>query len=163
LTAHGTYGVVDDRPALRFERRLRHPVERVWRALTDGSDLARWFPDRVEGDVRPGARLRFSSDAAGASEGTVLVAEPPHRLAFSWYAHELRFELVPDGEHTVLRLTALLEQDDMAARDAAGWHVCLDRLQDALDGGDGATPDWAGYYDQYRERGFPTGAPTPGT
>jgi hypothetical protein len=36
----GTLEQVDGRPALRFTRRLSHPVERVWRAVTTYEDLA---------------------------------------------------------------------------------------------------------------------------
>jgi uncharacterized protein YndB with AHSA1/START domain len=32
------------RYVLRFERHLGHSVERVWRALTEPSELAHWFP-----------------------------------------------------------------------------------------------------------------------
>jgi hypothetical protein len=35
----GTLETIDGRPALRFERRNSHSVERVWRALTDPSEL----------------------------------------------------------------------------------------------------------------------------
>ncbi len=34
---------IDNRPALRFERRLDHSVERVWRAVTEPAELDRWF------------------------------------------------------------------------------------------------------------------------
>ena len=34
---------------LRYERRLAHPPQRVWRALTDDTDLAAWFPTTIEG------------------------------------------------------------------------------------------------------------------
>jgi len=37
---HGTFETIDGRPAVRFERDLRHPVDAVWAAVT-GRDL-RW-------------------------------------------------------------------------------------------------------------------------
>lgn len=37
----GTLTEVDGRPALRFERRLPHSPERVWRAVTD--ETSAWF------------------------------------------------------------------------------------------------------------------------
>jgi uncharacterized protein YndB with AHSA1/START domain len=30
---------------VRFDRRLRHPIERVWQALTDPEELRRWWGD----------------------------------------------------------------------------------------------------------------------
>ena len=169
MTADGTFDMVDDRPALRFERRLRHPVDRVWRALTDAPDLAQWFPDTVEADWREGGQVRFLDHAEGGFTGAVLAFEPPRRLAYRWYTNELRFELEPDGDGaTLLRLTALLSEREAAARDAAGWHVCLDRLAQALDTGDAtapgpdSTPEWSALFDAYVAAGLPEGAPVPG-
>ena len=39
----GTLETIDGRPALRFERRLRYPLQRVWHAVTDPAELERWF------------------------------------------------------------------------------------------------------------------------
>lgn len=35
----GTLETVGGRPALRFERKLGHPIERVWRAISDATEL----------------------------------------------------------------------------------------------------------------------------
>ena len=40
----GTLETIDGRPALRFERRLAWPVERVWQAVSEPAELERWFP-----------------------------------------------------------------------------------------------------------------------
>jgi len=83
---YGTYETVDDRPALTFERLLAHPVERVWRAVTDPTELAHWFPSRVSGQVALGGRLSFEfpGDDLPPLEGEVVELEPPHRFAFNW-------------------------------------------------------------------------------
>ena len=44
----GTLETIDGRPALRFERRLPHSVERVWRAVSDPNEMSRWFVATVE-------------------------------------------------------------------------------------------------------------------
>ena len=41
---------------IRMTLRLNAPPERVSRAWTDPEELARWFPDRVEGGLAVGAR-----------------------------------------------------------------------------------------------------------
>ena len=42
-------GIVEQAPdgstTVRFDRRLRHPVERVWEALTDPDELRSWWGD----------------------------------------------------------------------------------------------------------------------
>ena len=57
----GTLERVGDVSVLRYERRLAHPPERVWRALTDDAELADWFPTTMEGERQKGAALRYSS------------------------------------------------------------------------------------------------------
>ena len=42
---------LEGRDAVRFERRLAHPPERVWRAITDRGELEAWFPADIEGDL----------------------------------------------------------------------------------------------------------------
>ena len=167
---HGTYETLDGRPAVRFERRLEHPVEVVWRAVTEPDELRHWFPATVTLDPRPGGRIEFASDHAPTTDGEVTVFDPPHRFAFTWGGSLVSMELDAEDGGAACRLTFthVLEAREAAARDAAGWHVCLDRLEDRLarrpaeaPGGD-ATAEWRGHYDEYRRRGVPEGAPVPG-
>ena len=53
----GTQTTVDGRPALRFERRLAHPVDRVWRAVSEPAELERWFVATVPWTPRAGERF----------------------------------------------------------------------------------------------------------
>jgi uncharacterized protein YndB with AHSA1/START domain len=169
MSEHGTYETVDGKPAVRFERRLAHPIERVWRSVTEPAELAHWFPSEVSGELRLGGRLRFSfpGHELPDTEGEITELDPPRRLAFWWGTELLRFELERDGDGTLLRLTHVLSAPDQAARDAAGWHVCLDRLERSLGGEDMTAPgpeptgEWQEHYDAYEARGLPTGAEIP--
>src|SRR3954454_12496715 len=113
--------------ALRFERRFAHPVEKVWRAVSEPAELAHWFPCRVEaGELRVGAKLHFvfPEEVGIEMDGEVTAFEPPRLLAFTWGEDELRFELEPHGDGgTLLRFTDVIAEQDKAARDAAGWDV----------------------------------------
>jgi uncharacterized protein YndB with AHSA1/START domain len=170
--SYGTYETPAGRPALRFERRLSHPVEVVWRAITESSELDHWFPSRVEiEDLRAGGEITFRFEhmplegMPSTIAGRVTEFEPPHRFAFDWGEDHLRFELEPlaGEEACMLRLTVLLGTRDKAARDSAGWHVCLDRLEARLEGPDapGVDEDWRRLYEEYQRRGAPAGAPIP--
>jgi hypothetical protein len=65
----------------------------------------------------------------------------------------LRFELEPTDEGTMLTLTDTLEELGKAARDAAGWHYCLDRFDFVLDGRPRKGDDsWKQLNDMYIER-----------
>ena len=160
---YGTYETIDSRPAVRFERRYPHSVDRVWRAVTEPEELGHWFPAGVEVDLSEGGAMRFTfpDGEMEPTDGRVIELDPPRRFAFRWGEEELRIELEPDGEGCRLRFTHLISTSEQAARDAAGWHVCLERLERLLSG-DGATSEWSGLYDEYRRRGVPAGAPVPG-
>jgi uncharacterized protein YndB with AHSA1/START domain len=170
MTPHGTYTTVDDRPAVRFERRLAHPPEAVWRMLTDPRELEHWFPCEVEVDLRPGGAMRFVFSPDSTLEGEVLELDEPHRFAFLWGADVLRFELAAEGDHTRLTLLHVLHQEgeDAVAKTAAGWHLCLDGMERRLAGGAGVTetggpgPEWQARYDEYVAQGMPSGAQIPG-
>ncbi len=133
LERHGDVSV------LRYERHLRHPPERVWRAITEDADVAAWFPTTIEGPRRAGAPLRFSfrQGEAEAFDGEMLAFVPPTLKELRWADDVLRFELEADGggdgAGCILRLSVTFSESGKAARDAAGWHLCLDRLSSATD------------------------------
>ena len=62
---YGTYETIDGKPAVRFERRYPHPVEHVWRAVTEPDQLAHWFPTTVEVDPREGGAMAFTFPGEG--------------------------------------------------------------------------------------------------
>jgi uncharacterized protein YndB with AHSA1/START domain len=133
----------DGRPVLRFERRFAHPPEKVWRALTDPDHLRAWFPAVVDFDLAPGAKLRFGPTPEqrrryGSSEdtyGTLVRADRPHLLEYTWERDLLRWELRPDtGGGSVLVFTHVCDDRDSVAAHAAGWHAGLDVVRDQLDG-----------------------------
>ncbi|MFF2503201.1 SRPBCC family protein [Streptomyces sp. NPDC058067] len=169
--ATGTYAPLDDgRPAVRFTRTYDHPIEHVWRYVTDPGELAHWFPSKVEIDLRPDGVIRFYSDPnTPESTGRVIAVDAPRHLSFSWGGDELRFDLEAlDGGRTRFTLTNVLEAADTAARNAAGWEVCLDAL-DAADRGrplagldTGASDRWKAHYEAYLAAGVPSGARVPG-
>lgn len=133
VRAREEFGVLErgnQEVTLRFVRWLPHPPAKVWRALTEPEHLAAWFPTTVEGELAAGSGLRFSFSEAQAPpfDGTMLAFEPPALMELIWGDERLRFELAPDGAGTLLTFTASFAELGRAARDGAGWHVCLDLL-----------------------------------
>ncbi|MFE7775027.1 SRPBCC family protein [Streptomyces sp. NPDC057445] len=165
----GTFITFEGRPAVRFERSYPHPVEQVWAAVSEPEGLAHWFPSKVTLEPRAGGKIEFSHDPhMPSSAGTVLDFEPPHRFAFTWDGDEIHLELAAEGDGCRLTLTNVLTERNTAARNAAGWSVCLDELDKHLAGAgaegphsDSAAP-WKPYYDAYVAAGMPSGAGIPG-
>jgi uncharacterized protein YndB with AHSA1/START domain len=135
-STHATFSEQEGRAALHFERTLSHPPERVWDAITTHEELLDWHPTPFDLEPRVGGAVRFRP-TAGSPEmpgGRVLAYEAPHRLVYTWGDDELRFELRPHESGCVISLTHLFDDRFKAARDGAGWHMCLDALMEGLDG-----------------------------
>ena len=85
--------------------------------------------------------------------GEMITYQPHSVLELKWGEDVLRFELEPDEGGCVLRLLDTFDELGRAARDAAGWHVCLDVLERHLAGAD--PPDqgraWKGVHAKYVE------------
>jgi uncharacterized protein YndB with AHSA1/START domain len=138
----GTLEIRDGTAVLRYERRLAHPVARVWRALTEPGELRGWL---AEADLEPApggaVSLRWlNTDDQGnvaVARGSVARWEPPHVLELDTDIHgRLRWELEPDGDRAT-RLTFTVEHDalpdEAVVKVRAGWHIHLEHLADALD------------------------------
>lgn len=126
---------------LRFERRLRHSPEQVWRALTETEHLRHWLPVDIVGERRAGAALElpFWPDVVErygietpTLPGEIRVWDPPRTFEWTWDADVIRFELAPDGDDTLLVLTTWAAPEPHATRVGAGYHTCLDNLASVL-------------------------------
>jgi uncharacterized protein YndB with AHSA1/START domain len=138
-----TYAVLQDdagRSVLRFERILAHPPERVWRALSDRGELSAWHPTPFELERAVGGVISYvpATGAPAMPAGEVTAYEPPRLLAHTWGEDSLRWEVQPHPTGSKLTLTHTFEDRFKAARDAAGWHLCLDALSSSLAGANSA-------------------------
>lgn len=151
------YGVVLESGAVRFERLLPGPVERVWAHLAESEKRGTWFASgeaepRVGGKISllfkhsqitneaPPERYREMNDKGWPSNGTITRYEPPHAIGFTWGGEgepksEVVFELAPEGEKVRLTLThrKLANKTEMA-NVSGGWHLHLGLLEDKLAG-----------------------------
>ncbi|MET7936693.1 SRPBCC family protein [Streptomyces sp. NPDC005322] len=143
----------DGRAALTLERRIAHPPEKVWRALTEPAQLAHWFPSQVRVELRVGGTMGFVFPGREAPDmnGVVTELDPPHVFAFTWGDDHLRWELRPDGDGSVLTLSHTFGDRFGAASFASGWHTCVTGLAALLDGEKPAPGDIAGLHEQYIE------------
>ena len=136
----GAVGKLDDgRSHVLFKRQLKHPIDTVWRAISDPEQLAIWFPE-IKLDARLGGTFEiwFGGDCDGPPHvaGTVSRFEPPHVLELG----SMRFELEATASGCVLAFTDILHFEgprsdtEIANAVLGGWHRFLDVLEDALDG-----------------------------
>jgi len=128
----------DGNVVVQFERRLAHPVQRVWDAIAEPEQRAVWCPG-IRFEPAPGARFDiWFGDCDGEPHvfGQLAEFNPPHSIALG----SIRAELRPDGDDgCVLAFSDVLWFDDRRTRRdfanavLAGWHQFLDRWQLWLD------------------------------
>lgn len=150
----------DGRTVLRMERRLAHPPAKVWRALTEPSELSEWFPALVEVDLRLGGRIAFfftrgEDDFVTDPDNTgrIRVFEPPRLLEYTWGAEVLRWELTDiatdSGDGCLLVLTATYDDRPGSASFTAGWLGCFAALERVLGGSTVPAQDYADLHEHY--------------
>jgi uncharacterized protein YndB with AHSA1/START domain len=122
-----TQQIVDGRPALRVERRLDHSVERVWRAITEPAELARWFV--AEAQWTPALGEEFPG-------GEITELDRPRRFAWVHGGQHFAYDLTADGDGCRLVFTHVFDPDAGPPwQHAAGWETYFDRLDAHLAGG----------------------------
>jgi uncharacterized protein YndB with AHSA1/START domain len=129
--------IADDGRTVVFVRHFRHPVEKVWTALTDPGHLAQWAPFEASRDLGTAGEATLTMIDADVSEpmaSTILRAEAPTLLEYTWGEDQLRWELVATDEGTRLTLRHTVSEADWAPKVTAGWHLCLVVAEHLLDG-----------------------------
>jgi uncharacterized protein YndB with AHSA1/START domain len=133
--------VTDTSPEIRavvVERELRHPPERVWRALTQQPLIEEWLlPNDFSAVV--GHRFRLSGDW-GAVDGEVLEVTPHRSLSYTWGDHDLAsvvtWTLTPTAAGTHLRMEQSgfrADQPRYYGGARAGWPKFLANLEQLLE------------------------------
>jgi uncharacterized protein YndB with AHSA1/START domain len=142
MNPDGTVQRTDDgRYLISFKRRLAHPPDRVWDALTKPEELIAWWGD-ADVDLREGGHFKLrwlNTDEEGnrvEMHATIAKLDPGRLLLLDGDVHGLlRWELAPDGDGTLLSFRSTVELDaEFVTKVPAGWHFHLDALGDHLDG-----------------------------
>ena len=137
---------------LKLERSLRAPIQKVWRALTRGEEIARWFGpsdafrvEVLEWDCRTGGEYRVAMhDPDGNTHtcfGTFEDVDEPDRLTYTWSWEGqppmdtlVAFELAEDGSATKLSFRHTgFPSDEARDRHEQGWTGSLERLSRLVD------------------------------
>ena len=156
-TSPSAYATATAANAVRIERLLPGPIERIWAYLTDGELRRKWL---ASGDMTlavgapfelvwrneelsdpPGQRPE-GFDSEHRMQSHVIEVDPPHRLTFTWQNGEVTFALEPRGEQVLLTVShrGISDRNNMLMI-GAGWHTHLDILV-AVTRGETPAPFW---------------------
>jgi uncharacterized protein YndB with AHSA1/START domain len=152
----------DGQVVLRFRRRISHPVERVWAALTEPAELMGWWGE-AEIELVEGGKfvLRWlnTDDHGNRAElhATITKLDPQRLLETTGDLHGvLRWELRPDGAGTLLDFSSTVRlPEEFRAMVLAGWHWHLDALAGFLGGTPAdlvSLPEWDRIHQRYLGR-----------
>lgn len=97
------------------KQRINAPVEKVWNALTDKTEMKNWYFDIPDFKAEPHTEFAFwagPDDEQYHHHGEVLEVEPNAKLKHTWSYPEIskektlvKWELEPDGDGTNVTLT----------------------------------------------------------
>jgi uncharacterized protein YndB with AHSA1/START domain len=130
--------------SLVIEREMPHPLEKIWRALTQGPLIAEWL---MTNDFQPivGHRFQFRNTPVqnwnGIIDSEVLLVEPHTRLAYGWTSMGLEtvvtWTLTPTANGTLLRM----EQSGFPSEEGKnykgakyGWTNFIGKLEHVVGG-----------------------------
>jgi len=128
------------------------PVERVWAALTDPTEIVKWFPDAAEIDLRPGGDMVLTFGTDGRCPGIVEAVEPNRRFAYWWQPGATSQGGVPEDNRTLVDFTlepteggtrlrliesgfASVPNPEAYGMNTEGWTEMLGRLETYLSKG----------------------------
>jgi len=129
--------------ALSFEWNLRHPPEKVWRALTDPALLGEWLLPVRGLELEPGVAFTFETQPYPGWDGVVscrmLEVEAQRKLSFTWGVPGLdtvvTFTLEPTESGTHLSLVQSGFRPDQKQESGGaryGWKMMGGKLVDLL-------------------------------
>ena len=141
--------------SVRCEIAIAASPKTVWSFLVDPDKALRWMGSWANLDPHPGGHYRVEVNPGRVASGEFLEVEPPRRLVHTWGwepgsgspvppgSTTVEFELIPDGQGTLLRLThRSLPDPASAASHGRGWEHSLARLAAVAAGGDPGGDPW---------------------
>jgi uncharacterized protein YndB with AHSA1/START domain len=139
----------------RYDRPLKHSVEKVWAAITQNDKLGKWMPNLQVVDLRNGGTIKFNMNDGTGSTFDIKIRDYKENevLEYEWGDGWVRFELYPKPEGCLLVLKEFISTiNDHTSKDLAGWHVCLDIMLDLLNGdyySEFPKENWEKWYQKY--------------
>jgi uncharacterized protein YndB with AHSA1/START domain len=125
------------------ERKMQHPPEKIWRALTQSEHIAEWL---MQNDFKPivGHRFQFCATPvpgwSGVTNCEVLEVDAPKRLVYRWgdgtesgsrLSTVVTWTLTPADNGTLVRMehSGFRPQDEAGYKSmGSGWPRILERL-----------------------------------
>ena len=113
---------------------IQAPPARVFRALTEGEELARWWPKTAQSEARSGGKLHMAWFDGGEMSTTFSEWTPNERVGYPFYSERLRFELCEKGQGTDLVIVHHCGHED-SIHIAQSWGFLKANLKSVIESG----------------------------
>jgi uncharacterized protein YndB with AHSA1/START domain len=129
----------DGQYTIRFERHLGHPVSRVWDALTQPDQIAKWFAIATV-ELHPGGDYILDfTHAPQVMRGKITRLREYALLEYTWDEGSqetslVSWELVPQGPEACLLILTHSGLTKQVPDFGAGWHTHIDLMAEVLEG-----------------------------
>jgi len=145
MTDHAGSATMPEERTIERTLELEASPDRVWRAITDPTELSKWFGHETDLELVPGYEGAMIWDEHGRYALRVDVVEPPRRFVWSW-VHEpdvafadapsttVEWELTPrdDGGTTLFLRESGFRTDLHHKQNTDGWIEELGELMELL-------------------------------
>ena len=128
--------------SLTVEKEYNHPIEKVWRAITNPEAIAKWF---IPGDFKPvvGSEYSFANEYTKV-RGKIINLEEPVLMVYSWIKEDTEIETIVSWKlketESGTKLTILHEgiekykdHPDLYKRNEEGWNMVLRLVENYLE------------------------------
>lgn len=141
MTTSGSAG--PETPRIERSLGIDAPVDTVWKALTEATELMRWFPMRARVVPGAGGSIHMQWDETYDAESRIEIWEPNHHLRIGFPHHPpvllaTDYHLESEKGRTILRVVTSgfgegADWDDWYAGVGTGWDFELEGLKHYLE------------------------------
>ncbi|MEO9485771.1 MAG: SRPBCC domain-containing protein [Ekhidna sp.] len=132
--------------ALTKEKTFAHSIDKVWKAITEGEEISKWF---IQADFKAEVGYEYTFTAAEEHGGTIIkgkvLSATPYTLEYSWRVGDTEIDTIvswqleesADGTKLMLEHSGISNFPEEAATEMLGhfdkgWDMCISGLTEYL-------------------------------
>ncbi|MBM7553902.1 SRPBCC domain-containing protein [Thalassobacillus pellis] len=135
MSSYGELLELDGRYALKFERVVPINQLEAFDKLIEPAVFKQWYPYATgEMEMKVGGKIDFEDEEGTTYEAVITQLDRPYRFSFLEIDDLLDITIEEEREGSRLVFTHTFDDKEMAQYVAAGWHRCLDVLEQLMKG-----------------------------
>ncbi|MBE4906498.1 SRPBCC family protein [Bacillus luteolus] len=133
MSTYGSLHEKEGRHVLVFERKYPFSPEKVFRFITDPDYFTQWYPFATgEMNISVGGKIKFDDGEGSIYEAVITELNPPNSFCFREVDDLIEISIHEEDQGCILTFCHTFDDRTMAIYTAAGWHRCLDVLDQLI-------------------------------